>query len=134
MKKVDVAAKFLSENKGKIFLTGLVLFILSTFALIKLESDFSFRVWFKQDDPGIVYYNHFEKTFGNEDKIILLVHHPEGLFTNDRINLINPSAYVRKLDRGGLKDRITDHFMEGYKERLKEFIKEQKNAKNNDGD
>jgi uncharacterized protein len=89
LKKVDVAAKFLSENKGKIFLTGLVLFILSTFALIKLESDFSFRVWFKQDDPGIVYYNHFEKTFGNEDKIILLVHHPEGLFTNDRINLIN---------------------------------------------
>ena len=55
-------------------------------------------------------------------------------FGNDGINLINPSAYVRKLDRGGLKDRITDHFMAGYKERLKEFIKEQKNAKNNDGD
>jgi len=89
LKKVDVAAKFITLNKGKLLLAGLFFFVLTSLALTNLQSDFSFRVWFKKDDPAIVYYNHFEKTFGNEDKIILLVHHPEGIFTNQRVNLIN---------------------------------------------
>ncbi|MCO4793940.1 MAG: MMPL family transporter [Bacteriovoracaceae bacterium] len=88
MKKVDVVAKFIQKNSGKLFLVGILLFILTSLGLKNLQSDFSFRVWFKKDDPAIVYYNNFEQTFGNEDKIILLVHHPDGLFTNKNINLI----------------------------------------------
>lgn len=46
-------------------------------------------------------------------------------FSNNGPDYIDPSKDVRAADRGGLRDRITDHMMEGYKERLKEFLEEQ---------
>ena len=49
-------------------------------------------------------------------------------FSNGGVDYINPSSYLRKKDRG-IKDRISDHFMEGYKERLIQFLKDQKNGK-----
>jgi hypothetical protein len=49
-------------------------------------------------------------------------------FSNGGVDYINPSKYLRKKDRG-IKDRISDHFMEGYKERLTQFLKDQKNGK-----
>jgi hypothetical protein len=49
-------------------------------------------------------------------------------FSNGGVDYINPSSYLRKKDRG-IKDRISDHFMEGYKERLIQFLEDQKNGK-----
>jgi len=49
-------------------------------------------------------------------------------FANSGANYINPSNYMRKLDRG-VKDRIADHFMDGYKARLDKFLEDQKNGK-----
>ena len=46
-------------------------------------------------------------------------------FANNGQDLIDPEKQVRDEDRGGLKDRITDHFMEGYKERLEGFLDNQ---------
>ena len=43
-------------------------------------------------------------------------------FSNTGPDYINPSKDTRVADRGGLKDRISDHMMAGYKERLKEFL------------
>lgn len=51
-------------------------------------------------------------------------------FSNDGANVVNPTKPYRKIDRGGLKDRITDHMMEGYKENLKEFLEEQEQEEN----
>ena len=42
-------------------------------------------------------------------------------FANSMQDYINPSKEVRKEDRS-LKDAISDHFMEGYKERLGIFL------------
>lgn len=50
-------------------------------------------------------------------------------FSNGGPTIINPSKYYRKKDRGDFKDRIADHFMEGYKECLDIFLKEQKDGK-----
>ena len=49
-------------------------------------------------------------------------------FSNGGVDYINPSSYLRKKDRG-IKDRISDHFMDGYKERLTQFLEDQKNGK-----
>ena len=49
-------------------------------------------------------------------------------FANSGADYINPSSYMRKLDRG-VKDRIADHFMDGYKARLDKFLEDQKNGK-----
>jgi|TARA_R110002074_G_scaffold36204_1_gene98708 pimeloyl-ACP methyl ester carboxylesterase len=49
-------------------------------------------------------------------------------FSNGGVDYINPSSYLRKKDRG-IKDRISDHFMDGYKARLVKFLEDQKNGK-----
>jgi len=46
-------------------------------------------------------------------------------FSNTGPDYINPSKETRVADRGDLKDRIADHMMDGYKERLKLFLDEQ---------
>ena len=52
-------------------------------------------------------------------------------FANSGADYINPSNYMRRLDRG-VKDRIADHFMDGYKTRLDTFLERQKEAKNDE--
>lgn len=49
-------------------------------------------------------------------------------FSNGGVDYINPSKYLRKKDRG-IKDRVSDHFMDGYKARLTKFLEDQKNGK-----
>ena len=49
-------------------------------------------------------------------------------FSNQGSNHINPSKRFRRKDRG-IKDRVSDHFMDGYKARLSKFLEDQKNDK-----
>jgi len=46
-------------------------------------------------------------------------------FSNTGGTFINPQKSFRVADRGGLKDRVTDHYMEGYKESLTRFLEEE---------
>ena len=50
-------------------------------------------------------------------------------FGNSDSDYINPSKETRVADRGNLKDRIADHLMEGYNQRLKRFLDTQDNVK-----
>jgi len=49
-------------------------------------------------------------------------------FANTGDDLIDPSPYFRKNDRS-IKDAISDHMMDGYAARLKQFLKDQKEKK-----
>jgi len=49
-------------------------------------------------------------------------------FANTGDDLIDPSSYFRKNDRS-IKDAISDHMMDGYAARLKQFLKDQKEKK-----
>ena len=46
-------------------------------------------------------------------------------FSNTGGTFINPQKSFRVADRGGLKDRVTDHYMEGYKTSLTRFLEEE---------
>ena len=46
-------------------------------------------------------------------------------FSNTGGTFINPEKSFRIADRGGLKDRVTDHFMDGYKNSLTRFLEEE---------
>jgi len=46
-------------------------------------------------------------------------------FSNTGGTFINPEKSFRIADRGGLKDRVTDHFMDGYKASLTRFLEEE---------
>lgn len=49
-------------------------------------------------------------------------------FSNEGLNYINPSKYLRKKDRG-IKDRVSDHMIDAYVDRLTTFLEDQKNGK-----
>ena len=49
-------------------------------------------------------------------------------FANNGTNVVNPGKLFRKVDRGGLKDRIADHMMAGYAERLEQYLEEREDA------
>ena len=48
-------------------------------------------------------------------------------FANNGTNVVNPGKLFRKVDRGGLKDRISDHMMAGYAERLERYLEAKEN-------
>lgn len=47
-------------------------------------------------------------------------------FANSGVDFVDPDQLTRNEDRG-IKDALSDHFMEGYKERLAEFLLHQDN-------
>jgi uncharacterized protein len=66
----------------------LVFFILSVPGLYFFESQNDVRVWFRADDPNIVTLNSFERRFGNDENLVIAIHHPDGVFQPERMKLI----------------------------------------------
>lgn len=56
--------------------------------LLKIESDFGVRIWFRTTDPLIQDLNELERKFGNDEKVILAVHAKNGIFQKENIELL----------------------------------------------
>jgi predicted RND superfamily exporter protein len=69
----------------------LSLLVLGIFApgLAHLEGEFGYRIWFKPTDPLIKSFDKFEKQFGNDDTIVILMESKSGIFDKDSLSLIN---------------------------------------------
>jgi uncharacterized protein len=91
----------LSENFKQYFSTFLVnqrwlclsfvMIILSIgiFGLTKIQSDFTYRVWFNDDNLKLQQYDYFEKTFGNDDSVIFALRFNEGdAFTISNLKIL----------------------------------------------
>jgi uncharacterized protein len=73
------------------FCLALVLIMLGigVFGLTKIQSDFTYRVWFNDDNPMLKQYDYFEKTFGNDDSVIFAVRFKDGdVFKLENIKLL----------------------------------------------
>jgi len=89
MKKfIDSLAKFLITHPIKLLVASLILVVLLAQGLKYFEADFSYRIWFRTTDPLIKTYDNFERKFGNDDTIVVLIHSPSGIFDEDSINVI----------------------------------------------
>lgn len=53
-----------------------------------LQPDFTYRAFFKEDDPLRLQAERFDDTFGSDDSIVLIVHHPAGVVNPDSADLI----------------------------------------------
>lgn len=53
-----------------------------------IKSTYTPRMWFSKDHPQIKALDDFERKFGNDQKTIIGLHNPNGLFNQDTINLI----------------------------------------------
>jgi predicted RND superfamily exporter protein len=54
----------------------------------KLGADFSYRVWFKDDDPLLLRFESFERRFGSDENVAVVVHSPSGIFDEDSVHVV----------------------------------------------
>ncbi len=70
------------------FILGLIILFSLMPGLLRVESDFSYRIWFRDSEPLIKRYDNFQAKFGNDDLINIIVHSPDGIFDKSSIELI----------------------------------------------
>ena len=65
------------------------LLALCAVGLARIQADFSHRGFFRAEDPLLVAVDEFERRFGNDDSVVLLVHSPSGLFDRESVELLH---------------------------------------------
>ncbi len=79
---------FLVYRRWLALLIGcLCLFVLSA-GMMSLKSDFSYRIWFKEDNNYLKRFDEFERLFGNDENIAVVIHSPDGIFDEDSIRFV----------------------------------------------
>jgi len=88
-----------------------ILFILSSiFGYLNIQSDFSYKVWYDRDNPGLNQFKEFESKFGNDDNIMVSVHSKDGIFNAKTLNLIKKLSEELNLVQDILRvDSILDY-------------------------
>ena len=69
-------------------LLAVILFISGLPFLGNIKLDFSAKVWFRAHDHNIKTLELFEKTFGNDEVVNLIVESEEGVFNPDFITML----------------------------------------------
>ncbi len=54
----------------------------------RITSDFSYRVWFNDEDPLIRQFDAFERRFGNDENAMVIVYSPSGVFDEESATLL----------------------------------------------
>ncbi len=78
----------LLSNPKKSILLGVLFTAIFIPGLFKVEPEFSYKGYYRADHPLIVAFNQFEKTFGGDDRIAIVVHSEKGIFNQNHINTI----------------------------------------------
>jgi uncharacterized protein len=109
--------------------------------VLKIESDFGVRIWFRTTDPLIKDLNELERKFGNDEKVILAIHTNKGIFQKDKIELLQKITedlwlvpqvlrvdslvnYNYSISEGD--DLITTPFFDEYEELTTDYISQRK--------
>ncbi len=91
-KVISKYLNFIHNHTKKIMATSLVLVIALSIGLIHFNSKNDVRIWFEEDDPKLNSLNFLEKTFGNDETLVIVVELPEDkngdLFTPQRMKVI----------------------------------------------
>ncbi len=69
-------------------LLGILIAVLSVPGVMRLQSDFTYRIWFRQGDPLLEQFDRFERRFGNDEAIAVVVHSESGIFDMESTQLL----------------------------------------------
>jgi predicted RND superfamily exporter protein len=79
---------FIARRPLVSLLLGLVLTLGFVPGLWRVQSDFTHRAYFWDDDPYLADFEAFERRFGNDDSLIVALHSPSGVFDADTVALV----------------------------------------------
>jgi len=81
-------ATYLIDHPRQSIFAALVLMVLLIPGVAYMTSDFSYRVWFRETDPLLAEFDAFERRFGNDETVAVVVHSPSGIFDQDSAELL----------------------------------------------
>jgi len=61
----------------------MLLFFAFAPGLTMFQEKYDVRIWFRESDPNIKILNHFERHFGNDERILVVMHSPSGIFDKE---------------------------------------------------
>ncbi len=82
-------SKLVVENPKKCFFSSLTFLLLFLPGLALFQEEYNVRIWFRESDPNIKVLDQFERQFGNDENMIIVLRHPEGIFNAKRIKVIH---------------------------------------------
>jgi predicted RND superfamily exporter protein len=87
---------------------------------MSIQSDFSYRAWFKQNDPNLHMYDEFEREFGNEDFLSIIIHNPEGILNTETLSFLQKASENLYYAHNVMKvDSLTDYdLVQGTKDEI----------------
>jgi uncharacterized protein len=56
--------------------------------MARIKPNFTHTAFFKSDDPQLKRFEAFERRFGNDDSVVLIVHSPSGIFDRESADLL----------------------------------------------
>lgn len=80
--------KWLMANRRKVFIVTMLLSFVSIFQVLNLKSEFSYRVWFQEDDKYMAVYDDFKEVFGNEDFLSIALYRKKGVLTAPMLDYV----------------------------------------------
>ncbi len=81
-------SRFVVEKPLQALLIFVLVFALFTPGSLFIESSYTPRMWFSKEHPQIKALDDFERKFGNDQKTIIGLWNPQGIFNNETLNLI----------------------------------------------
>lgn len=54
----------------------------------KMQTDFSYRIWFRETDPLLARFDAFERQFGNDEMLAIAIDSPSGIFDVESATLL----------------------------------------------
>lgn len=73
-------ASFITRRPGRAALLGLLGFGVIVAGLPRLRANFTHTAFFKGNDPALLRFEAFERRFGNDDAVVVVLHSPSGIF------------------------------------------------------
>ncbi|MFZ4713821.1 MAG: efflux RND transporter permease subunit [Bacteriovoracaceae bacterium] len=78
-------SKVLHFHPGKLLLCGILLIAALIPGYFYLTKDFSFRHLSSPSNPKLANFDLFEKHFGNDDSVAVIIHNPTGIFNQETL-------------------------------------------------
>ena len=69
-------------------LLGIAIAILAVPGVQRLQADFTYRIWFRDGDPLLEAFDRFERRFGNDEAVAVVVHSESGIFDLESATLL----------------------------------------------
>ena len=82
-------SRFILDHPWRSISLALVLVALLVPGLRYMEADFGYRIWFRSDDPLLSKFDAFERRFGNDEMVAVVVHSPTGIFDRGSVAILH---------------------------------------------